>query len=116
MSSLRCAPRNIEEINRIGRKVDGRIRPVRIMMRSVEANLDVLKCAKLLNGTSQFNWIFIQPYLTVNQQKADKELRVKLKEIRDHCEREAKIKSGKIINNVENGELITLYQPSAVNL
>jgi len=52
----------------------------------------------------------------VNQQKADKELRVKLKEIRDHCEREAKIKSGKIINNVENGELITLYQPSAVNL
>ena len=52
MSSLRCAPRNIEEINRIGRKVDGRIRPVRIMMRSVEANLDVLKCAKLLNGTS----------------------------------------------------------------
>ena len=89
MWSLRCAPRNIEEINRIGRKVDGRIRPVRIMMRSVEAKLEVLKCAKLLKGTSQFNRSFIQPDLTMNQQKAVKELRVKLKEVRDQGEREA---------------------------
>jgi len=51
----------------------------------------------------------------VNQQKADKELRVKLKDIRDQGEREAKIKSGKIIKNAENGEVITLYQPPAVN-
>ena len=33
MSSLHCAPRNVEEINRIGRKAEGRIRPVRIVMR-----------------------------------------------------------------------------------
>ena len=56
-----------------------------------------MKRAKLLKGTSQFNRIFIQPDLTVDQQKADKELRVKLKEIREQVEREAKIKSDKII-------------------
>ena len=99
VSSLHCAPRNIEQINRIGMKVDGRIGPVRIVMRSVEAKSEVpvLKHAKLLKGTSQFSRIFIQPDLTVNQQKADKELRVKLKEIREQVEREAKIKSDKII-------------------
>jgi len=82
---------------------------------SVEAKSEVLKRAKLLKGTSQFSRTFIQPDLTVNQQKADKELRVKLKDIRDQGEREAKIKSGKIIKNAENGEVITLYQPPAVN-
>ena len=41
--------------------------------------------------------MFIQPYLTLNQQKIDKELRDKLREMRAQGETEAKIKNGKIV-------------------
>ena len=91
MKALRCPPRSVEEVIRIGRRVDGKVRPLRIKLRLLEAKTEVLKRAKLLKENENFKRVFIQLDLTLNQQKVDKVLRDKLGEMRAQGETEAKI-------------------------
>ena len=59
-----------------------------------------------------FKKIFIAPDMSKEQQVVDKELRLKLKEFRKGVEPDAKIKSGKIIKNVDGRkEVVILYRP-----
>ena len=91
MKALHCPPRSVEEVIRIGRRVDGKVRPLRIKLRLLEAKTEVLKRAKLLKENENFKRVFIQLDLTLNQQKVDKVLRDKLGEMRAQGETEAKI-------------------------
>ena len=111
--------RHIEEVFRIGRydeaKIkDGKIRPIRIKIKTVEGRSEMLKRAKDLK-TNGFSKVFIAPDLTRRQQLMDKELREKLKEIKteanDAEKSMFKIKAGKIVKNMTGKQEIIVYQP-----
>lgn len=111
--------RHISEVSRIGRydeeKIkDGKIRPIRVKVATVESKAEILKRAKELKN-SGFKNVYIAPDLTRKQQLVDKELREKLKQFRDEANEDEKrsfrIKSGKIIKNEKGKQEITVYQP-----
>ena len=105
------ASRHIEEIQRIGRFVAGKDRPVRVRVKTFEARSEILKRAHDLKENENFKRVFIAPDLTRKQQAIDKDLREKLKDIREKGEQNAKIKAGKVIKNGVGGQVIILYQP-----
>ena len=112
--------RHIEEIIRIGRydeaKIkEGKVRPIRIKIKTAEGRVDILKRAKELK-TSGFAKVFIAPDLTRKQQLVDKELREKLKELKagasnDEERNMLRIKSGKVIKNSKRTQDVIVYQP-----
>ena len=111
--------RHIEEVYRIGRydgvKIEeGKTRPVRIKVKTIEGRTELLKRARELK-TSGFSRVFIAPDLTRKQQVIDKELREKLKELKSKVDDGEKsmlrIKSGKIVKNETGKQEIIVYQP-----
>ena len=87
--------RHIEEVHRIGRydeaKVkEGKTRPIRIKVKTIEGRTEVFKRAKDLKS-SDFTMVFIAPDLTRRQQLFDKELREKLKEFKSEASEDEKI-------------------------
>ena len=68
---------------RIGRLTDGRSRPLRIMLKSIDSNWEVLSRAKSLKDNDKFRRMFILTDLTSKQHK---ELRMQLKKFRDDGE------------------------------
>jgi len=110
--------RHVEEIFRIGRydetKVnDGKVRPIRIKIKTIEGRVEMLRRAKDLKGNG-FSNVYIAPDLTRKQQLVDRDLREKLKDFRDKASESEKkmyrIKSGKIIKNEQGKQEITVYQ------
>ena len=91
-------------------------RPIRIQLRTLEVRNEILKRAKTLRGQSDFDEIYITPDLTVDQQRKDKELRDKLKSLREQLGREGvKIHRGKVVREGKNGDNTreVLYDPNA---
>ena len=111
--------RHIEEMVRIGTRYDeekvkdGKIRPIRVKVKTAGGRSEMLRRAKDLKGTSLKN-VYIAPDLTRKQQSIDKDLREKLKAIRNDAEegkkRQFRIKSGKIIKNEKGKPDTILYQ------
>ena len=111
-SGLRLdATRHIEGVQRIGRFVQGKIRPLRVAIKTFEARNEILKRARDLQNSTEFKRIFIAPDLTRKQQQIDKELRDKVKEFRSQGMTDVKIKSGKVIKNELGKQVVVLYQP-----
>jgi hypothetical protein len=106
------ASRHVEEVSRVGRFVDGKIRPVRVKLRSVDSRNTILTRGKELKDCDAFKRVYISPDLTQKQQKVDKDLRERVKKFREDGEVNAKIKAGKVIKNGRDGQVIVLYQPS----
>jgi hypothetical protein len=106
------ATRHIEEVQRIGRYQEGKIRPLRVKIKTFEARNEILKRARDLKGLEQFKKVFIAPDLTRKQQEVDKELRDKVKQFREEGHSNVKIKQGKVIKNEEGKQVVVLYQPS----
>ena len=88
----------------MGKYVKDKVWPVRVKINSHEGKTKILQRSKMLKHIQSFKRIFIAPDITRQQQAVDKELRLKLKEIHEGNEPDAKIKSGKIIKNVDGGK------------
>jgi hypothetical protein len=102
--------RNVDKVERIGRLVEGRVRPLRVMLKRLEGKKEILARAKLLKEVEKFKKMFISPDLTRKQQEKDKELRRQLKLIRETGVMGARIKNGKVIKNETGGREIVLFQ------
>jgi hypothetical protein len=102
--------RNVDKVERIGRLVEGRVRPLRVMLKRLERKKEILARAKLLKEVEKFKKMFISPDLTRKQQEKDKELRRQLKLIRETGVMGARIKNGKMIKNETRGREIVLFQ------
>ena len=85
---------------RVGRLIEGKLRPVRVVIKSLDGKREILARAKHLKEHDKFKRMFISPDLTRKQQEVDKTLRVELKRLREGGEPEAKIKAGKIVKNL----------------
>jgi hypothetical protein len=100
----------VERMHRIGKIVEGKPRPVKVMLKTaVDGKKEILSRAKQLKDYEEYKRIFISPDLTRKQQEKDKELRQNLKRIRESGESEAKIKFGKIVKNGRGGKEEVLY-------
>ena len=87
----------VADLIRLGSNANGRIRPLKLTFRDINAKRDILGKAKLL-AHGQHKSIFISPDLTPQQRESDKKLRLKLKERRDNGEKEIYISRGKIVD------------------
>lgn len=105
------ATRHIEEVQRIGRYTEGKTRPLRVRVKTIEAKIEILKRARDLKQSEEYKHIFIAPDLTRKQQLVDKDLREKLKQLRSDGEENVKIKQGKIIKNEAGKGVVVVYQP-----
>jgi hypothetical protein len=105
------ASRHIEEVQRIGRYQEGKTRPLRVKVKTLEARTEILKRAKDLKGTDEFKHVFIAPDLTRKQQEIDKNLRDKVKQFRQEGHSNVKIKQGKAIKNEPGMQVVVLYHP-----
>jgi hypothetical protein len=85
-------------IGRIGKKREGRIRPVRIEMKDMNLRRRVLSRAKTLKESMVFNRVFIVPDLTRRQQLVDRNLRDKVWELRRGSVKDARIERGEIVS------------------
>jgi len=103
--------RHIEDIARIGKAAEGKIRPIRVKVRTLESKKEILQRAKNLKDENSLKKIYITPDLTRKQQEIDKKLRDNLKRIRNDGEPTAKIQGGKVIKNGEGTQVVVLYEP-----
>ena len=103
--------RHIDKMMRIGRLTEGRPRPLKILLKSIDSKKEILSRAKSLKDEEKFKRMFISPDLTRKQQALDKELRTQLKKFRDDGETDVRIKSGKIVKNNRGGREEILYLP-----
>lgn len=102
------ASRHIEEVHRIGKYEVGKIRLLRVKVKSYEGKGEILKRAKTLKENDSFKGVYINPDLTKKQQKDGQTLRAKLIEIKkDHSD--AKIKYGKIIKSLSGNRYDVLF-------
>lgn len=105
------ASRHIEEVQRIGAYREGKIRPLRVRVKTFEGRNEILKRAKDLKEVLEFKQVFIAPDLTRKQQVVDKDLRERVKKFRTEGHQSVRIKSGKIIKNEPGQQVVVLYQP-----
>lgn len=105
--------RHLGEMYRIGMKKDDKVRPIRLVVKTLEGKIEIIKRAKQLKDSEEFKKIFVSPDLTRKQQLEDKELRDKLKSFRqdDHSGARIIIKGGKIIMEKEDGQRNVLFDP-----
>ena len=98
-------------MQRIGRYSAGKQRSLRVRVKTLEARNEILKRAGSLKETNSFTRVFIAPDLTRAQQVIDKELRDRVKKFKEEGQTGVRIKAGKIIKNIEGGQVQILYQP-----
>jgi len=91
------ASRHIEEVQRIGRFVQGKIRPLKVRIKTVEARSEILKRSRSLKDNDTFKKIYIAPDMTRKQQEVDKDLRTHVKKFRDEGQVNVQIISGKVL-------------------
>lgn len=105
----------VTRVERVGKIRGDKGRPIKFTLGSMGIRSEILKNAASLKGTELGNY-YIVPDLTPRQQIEDRNLRQKLKEIRENEGNEAiiKIKRGKIIKNVGGREVI-MFPPSMRN-
>ncbi len=111
---LRILPdRHVEDVQRVGHGTNdkSKIRPIRIKLKSMESKYEILRHAKELKDSTEYKKIYVSLDLTRKQQVIDKELRQQLKHIREEGEKDAKIKAGKVIKNLPDGQVRVLYCP-----
>ena len=108
------ATRHIVEVQRIGRYVDGRSRPIRVKLLSSEARFEILKRAKDLKDHDKFGKVFLSPDLTRKQQVVEKDLRDNYKRLRGEGHSNLKIRSGKIVKLEQGNKMTVVYQPALI--
>jgi hypothetical protein len=108
---LNLANHVIMDLQRFGKKITGKDRPIRIRMENYDSKIEILRKAKNLKNEAKFKNVYITPDLTKKQLLLDKELREKCKKFKDDGEPDAKIRGGKVIKNSPGGETIVLYSP-----
>ena len=74
-SVLNLDPNRHEEVCRVGKRTNGKIRPVCIKTKSEESKVEILQRAKQLKDHVAFKKVFITPDLMRKQQEIDKKLR-----------------------------------------
>lgn len=98
----------IKYFGRVGRYTSGaRARIVRVICDDAETKRNFLKAANKLKTIEGYENIYVSADLTKIQQRQDKALRDKLKEIKLQC-RDAKINNGEIVT-FENGDRKVLF-------
>jgi len=68
---------------RIGKKHDGKIRPIQVDVKDEKTKWYVISKGKLLRATAEFSRVYISPDLTESERKVELELREKLKKVRE---------------------------------
>ena len=86
-----------EVLGRIGKKIAGVDRPVRVLVRDVAMRRRLLMKARELKGNDRFERIYIVPDLTRIQQQEDKKLRDEVKKLRQQGQVGVKISKGEIV-------------------
>ena len=103
--------RHVDEVTRIGRSAEGKIRPLRVKIKSMESRIEIMKRARDLKDCEEFKRVFIAPDLTRKQQQTDKDLRDHVKKFREEGQTGVMIRYGKVIKNESGGQVVVLYQP-----
>ena len=105
--------RHMGEMYRIGMKKEDKVRPIRLVVKTLEGKIEIIKRAKQLKDVNDFKKIYISPDLTRKQQLEDKELRDKLKSFRkdDQTGSRIIIKGGKIVMEKADGVRSILFEP-----
>ena len=98
---------DIISLQRVGRRVENKVRPVRAVFKNVGLRAELLK-KKLDLRDSALKEIYISPDLTPRQQIRDKTLRDKLKELRSGGRTGYKINNERIIR-MERGQEIVVF-------
>lgn len=101
---------DISSIERVGKRVDDKNRPIRVSFRNSELRAKLLKKKVELRGTTLKD-LYLSPDLTPQQQVFDKTLRDKFKKLQTEGVDNIKIKNGTIVKNVSGKEEIIF--PSA---
>lgn len=108
------AERHIDEVGRIGRYQAGKMRPLRIKVKSEESKFEIFKRAKNLKENESFKKVYITHDLTRKQQAEDKVLRTKLVAIRvDNPS--AIIRNGKIVKKKTDGSFEVVEEKQSKN-
>jgi len=102
------AERHVIEVHRIGKLDSGKARPMRVKIQTLEARSEIIARARTLKDSDEYKNIYVSPDLTRKQQKDDKELRYKLKEIRQ-TNQFARINQGRIVAKDANGQIKVLF-------
>jgi hypothetical protein len=102
--------RAIKSIERIGKAVTGKVRPVRIVMLNNDSRVEILKACPNLRKNAEYKGVFVVPDLTRKQQEADKILRDKYKELKNAGETDIRLNKGKIVKKLAgSGDEVILF-------
>ena len=89
--------RHVEEVSQIGKfRIDKR-RPLRVRVKNMNSKKEILKRAKELHDTVEYKSDCISPDLMRQQQDVVRDLRERVSNLRDKGEKDANIRSGKIV-------------------
>ena len=103
----------VERVGKVGGTGKGKDRLVRVKLETVTDKWRLIAGAKKLANSSSFKEVYIMPDLTRKQADEDKQLRLKLKELRETNEVEGgvKIHRGKIV--CRGGDHRVIFNPEA---
>ena len=103
--------RHTEDIARIGKSAEGKIRIIRVKVRTMESKKEMWQRAKNVKNNDTLKKIYITPDRTRKQQEVDKKLRDNLKRLGADGESTAKIQGGKVVKNGEGTQVVIHYEP-----
>ena len=101
MKELQLQNVEMEKLIRIGRKNENRNRPLLVKMANEEERLRVLRNAKRLRYSEEFQRVYIDRDMTAMEREKDKKLRKELKEKREKEDAWYIIRKGKVIRAEE---------------
>ena len=97
-----------ENLGRIGKKADGKYRAVRVRIEEAHVKRQIMGKAKSLKENETYAKTYITPDLTRKQQKEDKTLRDRVKDLRKDGVKGVKIERGEVVR-WENGVKEVLF-------
>ena len=59
-----------DKCKRIGRKIEGKVQPLLLVLTNIDSAREVLQNAKRLHGHDRWKNIFVNPYLTPSESRA----------------------------------------------
>ena len=88
---------DLDVMGRIGNRIDGKKRALRVSVKSLPEKFEILEKASKLRNIPKYHNVYISPDLTQQQQKAGKLLRDELKRRRSNGEENLRLHRGKIV-------------------
>ena len=100
--SIDAGPVEIVNITRLGKKLDGRPRLMKVQLSNLNQKRRMLSNAKKLRANSStFQKVYVTPDLSLNERQENKRLRDELLQRKKDGEKDLMIRRGKIVRKVD---------------